>query len=279
MAKGLGKGLSALLGDDIPSAAATGEKIHEIDINKIKAGKYQPRGRFDEKALEELAQSIVEKGVLQPLLVRPISDGFYEIIAGERRWRAARIANLKNIPVLVKAFSPQESLEIGLIENLQREDLDVIEEAEGFQRLMDEFSYNQEKVAKIIGKSRSYVANNLRLNQLPNDVKDKVKQGLLTGGHARQLVGLDDAENLATEIVALGLNVRQVENLIRSRKNPKKVRAQNKKDAETMSIEKDLTRKLGLKVDVKRKRGNRGVISLSYDNIDQLDLILSKLTK
>ncbi len=279
MAKGLGKGLSALLGDDIPSAAATGEKIHEIDINKIKAGKYQPRGRFDEKALEELAQSIVEKGVLQPLLVRPISDGFYEIIAGERRWRAARIANLKNIPVLVKAFSPQESLEIGLIENLQREDLDVIEEAEGFQRLMDEFSYNQEKVAKIIGKSRSYVANNLRLNQLPNDVKDKVKQGLLTGGHARQLVGLDDAENLATEIVALGLNVRQVENLIRSRKNPKKVRAQNKKDAETIAIEKDLTRKLGLKVDVKRKRGNRGVISLSYDNIDQLDLILSKLTK
>ncbi len=279
MAKGLGKGLSALLGDDISSAAATGEKIHEIDINKIKAGKYQPRGRFDEQALEELAQSIVEKGVLQPLLVRPVSDGFYEIIAGERRWRAARMANLKNIPALVKVFSPQESLEIGLIENLQREDLDVIEEAEGFQRLMDEFSYNQEKVAKIIGKSRSYVANNLRLNQLPNDVKDKVKQGLLTGGHARQLVGLDDAENLATEIVALGLNVRQVENLIRSRKNPKKIRAQNKKDAETMAIEKDLTRKLGLKVDVKRKRGNRGVISLSYDNIDQLDLILSKLTK
>ncbi len=279
MAKGLGKGLSALLGDDVASSGNMATKVQEIDINKIKAGIYQPRGRFDEKALEELAQSIAEKGILQPLLLRPIGDGFYEIIAGERRWRAARIANLKFVPALVRAFSPQESLEIGLIENLQREDLDDIEEAEGFQRLMDEFSYNQEKVAKIVGKSRSYVANNLRLNHLHESVKDKVRQGLLTGGHARQLVGLDDAEDVANEIVKLGLNVRQVEALIRSRKNPKKTRAQNKKDAEAIAIEKDLISKLGLKVDVKKKRGNRGMISLSYDNIDQLDLIISKLTK
>ncbi len=194
MAKGLGKGLSALLGDDITVTGNSSVKVQEIDIDKIKAGRYQPRTKFNPQALEELAQSVAEKGILQPLLLRSTQEGFYEIIAGERRWRAARMAGLKTVPALVKSFTAEESLEIGLIENLQREDLNDIEEAEGFQRLMDEFSYNQKKIAQIVGKSRSYVANNLRLNQLPESVKIKVKEGKLTGGHARQLVGLEDAE-------------------------------------------------------------------------------------
>lgn len=278
MAKGLGKGLSALLGDDI-TATGSAPKVQEIDIDKIKPGHYQPRTKFNEKALEELAQSVAEKGILQPLLLRQTEEGDYEIIAGERRWRASRIAGLKTVPALVKAFTPQESLEIGLVENLQREDLNDIEEAEGFQRLMDEFSYSQNKVAEIVGKSRSYVANNLRLNQLPEAVKDMLQQNKLTGGHARQLVGLDDAETIAKEIIEQGLNVRQVEALIRAKKNPKKMRSQQKKDAEAVAMEKELTGKLGLKVEVKKKRGNRGVISLSYDNIDQLDFILSQLSK
>ncbi len=278
MAKGLGKGLSALLGDDI-TATGSAPKVQEIDIDKIKPGHYQPRTKFNEKALEELAQSVAEKGILQPLLLRQTEEGDYEIIAGERRWRASRIAGLKTVPALVRAFTPQESLEIGLVENLQREDLNDIEEAEGFQRLMDEFSYSQNKVAEIVGKSRSYVANNLRLNQLPEAVKDMLQQNKLTGGHARQLVGLDDAETIAKEIIEQGLNVRQVEALIRAKKNPKKMRSQQKKDAEAVAMEKELTGKLGLKVEVKKKRGNRGVISLSYDNIDQLDFILSQLSK
>ncbi len=276
MAKGLGKGLSALLGDEAVGRDAS-LKVQEIHIDKIKAGNYQPRSKFNQQALEELAQSIAEKGVLQPLLLRLTDEGgYYEIVAGERRWRAARMAALKAVPAIVKAFTPQESLEVGLVENLQREDLNDIEEAEGFQRLIDEFSYSQKKIAQIIGKSRSYVANNLRLNQLPVEVKSMVQQGQLTGGHARQLIGLDNAEDIAKDIIEQALNVRQVETLVRKRKKPRK---SPKKDAEIIAIEKDLTGKLGLKVELKKKRGNRGVISLAYDNNDQLDYILSKLTK
>ena len=220
--KSLGRGLGALLGEDdldlnsvedLSSLAPSTTSASLIDIDLLKPGKFQPRTEFDEEALNSLAESIKEKGVLQPLLVRRDGMGF-EIIAGERRWRASKLAGLDKVPVIEKDLSDKEVLEVALVENLLRENLSAIEEAEGLQRLIDEFSHTQEALSQIIGKSRSHIANTLRLLNLPEAVKLLVKEGRLSAGHARALVGLENAEALAERIIAKDLNVRQVEELV-----------------------------------------------------------------
>lgn len=281
MAKGLGKGLSALLSD--AETENHDHKIRLIAITKMEAGRYQPRRQFDQEALQELANSIQEKGVLQPLLLRKKEGSHeipYEIIAGERRWRAAQMASLHEIPAIIRDFSDADSLEIGLIENLQRENLNPVEEAEAFDQLLQEFHYTQEQLAKILSKSRSYVANLLRLNQLPDEVKNYVREGLISAGHARALIGCENASQIAKEIIERSLSVRQVESLVKAQKTGK-VKPKSpiqKKDPDTLLIENKITESLGLKVQIhNKKNGNTGSVSIAYHNLDQLDLILRKL--
>ena len=213
---GLGRGLGALLGDmdlDLDLNSSDKGAIKSVKLNQIVAGRYQPRQQFDEEAINALAKSVKEKGILQPILVRKQNDK-YEIIAGERRYRAALQAGLTEVPVIEKAMADNEALEIALIENIVRQDLTPLEEAKGFEQLMREFAYTQEKLSEVVGKSRSYIANTLRLLNLPDGVKSLLNQGKLTAGHARCLIGLQDAEELASKIVAEGLNVRQVEAMV-----------------------------------------------------------------
>lgn len=280
--KSLGRGLGALLGDDLNfSEDNTSNNVaidQQIEINKICAGKYQPRTEFDTEALNSLAASIKEKGVLQPLLVRRIGDNKYEIIAGERRWRAAKIAGLSKVPVIEKAFNDQEVLEVALVENLLRENLSAIEEAEGFQRLIDEFSHTQEALSQIIGRSRSHIANILRLLTLPQSVKDLIKEGKITAGHARALVGLDNAEALAKQIEARGLSVRQVEELVAKLKNSQKERSPRKaKDEDLEEIEKDLIKQLGLRIKISPSKQGGGKVVMQYSSVAELDMILNIL--
>lgn len=281
MAKSLGKGLSALLADIDHGQGDNIEKIRVIPIAKLQAGAFQPRRQFNEEALVELSQSIAQKGVLQPLLVRKkdSEEELYEIIAGERRWRAAQMAAVHEVPVIIKELSQTECLEIGLIENLQREDLNPIEEAEGYARLIEEFSYTQETVAKLVSKSRPYITNLLRLTQLPKEIKQYVQQGDISAGHARALLNYKDAIVLARQIIEKGLSVRQVEMIVRQAQSNKNTsnKKQISKSADILAIENDLMMKLGLKVSLKENRNNSGVVSLMYSNLDQLDLILKKL--
>lgn len=283
--KSLGRGLGALLGDDdldlnevedlsslAPSASAS-----LVDIDLIKPGKFQPRTEFDQEALESLAASIKEKGVLQPLLVRREGIGF-EIIAGERRWRASKIAGLDKVPVIEKDLSDQEVLEVALVENLLRENLSAIEEAEGLQRLIDEFSHTQEALSQIIGKSRSHIANTLRLLNLPEKVQLLVKEGKLSAGHARALVGLENAEALADLIVAKDLNVRQVEELVAKQKQgAKEPEKKTPKDADLVDIEKDLNRNLGLRIKITPSKQGGGKVVLQYASPAELDMIVEIL--
>ena len=283
--KSLGRGLGALLGDDdldlnevedlsslAPAASAT-----LIDIDLIKPGKFQPRTEFDQEALDSLAASIKEKGVLQPLLVRREGIG-YEIIAGERRWRASKIAGLDKVPVIEKDLSDQEVLEVALVENLLRENLSAIEEAEGLQRLIDEFAHTQEALSQIIGKSRSHIANTLRLLNLPEKVQLLVKEGKLSAGHARALVGLDNAEALADLIVAKDLNVRQVEELVAKQKQgPKDTEKKTPKDADLVDIEKDLNHNLGLRIKITPSKQGGGKVVLQYASAAELDMIIDIL--
>jgi len=234
---------------------------------------------MDRDAIAELASSIVEKGVLQPLLVRPHPDraGQFEIIAGERRWRAAQQAKLHEVPVLVRNFTDVEALEVGLIENLQRQDLSPIDEALGYQRLLDEFHHTQEKLADGVGKSRSHVANTLRLLNLPENVRNMVEDGSLSAGHARALLGLENATALARKTVSEGLSVRQVEKLAREAQSPKKaVTNKPAKDANTAALEKTLSAALGLKVDIKSGKSG-GSLTIHYKTLDQLDSILHRI--
>lgn len=281
--KSLGRGLGALLGEDNDinldfELNNTVQSDNFVEINKLKAGKYQPRTEFDEESLNALAESIKEKGVLQPLLVRK-HENFYEIIAGERRWRAAQLAGLNKVPVIEKDLSDKEVLEVALVENLLRENLSAIEEAEGFQRLIDEFSHTQEALSQIVGKSRSQIANTLRLLSLPDSIKQLIKEGKLTAGHARALVGLDNAEAIAEQIINKGLSVRQVEELVAklkdSHKNePKKAPAKNEDLAE---IEKDLIKKLGLRIKITPSRQGGGKVVMQYASVAELDMILNIL--
>lgn len=288
MAKKLGMGLSALLGEDEAefSELEQGEHTKTVAVGHLHPGKYQPRHAFADDELQNLADSIRTKGVLQPLLVRPHPKqvGEFEIIAGERRWRAAQLAQVHEVPVIVRDFDDRETLEVALIENLQRQDLSPLEEADGYQRLMDEFSHTQEALASTLGKSRSHVANMLRLLTLPEAVKGLLDDGSLSAGHARTLVGNENAANLAAEVVKKGLNVRQTEQLVKvggadaPAAGKAKASAKKVKDADTLALEHDLANLLGLKVDINDK-GGRGTVVVHYESLDQLDGVLARLSQ
>jgi len=281
----LGRGLAALMGDAVPESVAIDQSrnTRRLPIEQIAPNPRNPRGEFGEEALQELTQSIREKGVVQPLLVRPIADGQFELIAGERRWRAARRAGLDVVPVVVREVDDRESLELAIIENVQRADLNPIEEAMGYRELVERFNYSQEQLSEIIGKSRSHVANTLRLLRLPDDVQGLVQTGRLTAGHARALIGRADAQNLAEKIIAEDLNVRAVEALVQTGGlgagpgGGSAGRRVREKDPDTKAFEKELTDALGLKVEIKRGSGESGNLVIRFGNFDQLDYIRSRL--
>lgn len=281
--KSLGRGLGALLGEDADislelESGTPPQADTMVEVSRLAPGKYQPRTEFDEEALNSLAASIREKGVLQPLLVRRLGDK-YEIIAGERRWRAAKLAGLDKIPVIEKEFTDQEVLEVALVENLLRENLSAIEEAEGLQRLIEEFSHTQEALSQIVGKSRSHIANILRLLSLPERVKTMIKEGKLSASHARALVGLDNAEALAKQIIEKGLSVRQVEDLVAKLKEGRKPETKKTaaKDEDLAEIEKDLIKKLGLRIKITPSKQGGGKVVMQYGSVAELDMILNIL--
>lgn len=279
--KGLGRGLSALLGESIDTLELDGQAGPQITvpIERLHPGRYQPRQGVDEGALEELAESISEKGILQPILVRPHPEQpeDYEIVAGERRWRAAQRLGLHQVPAVVRDLADRDAAEVALVENLQRQDLSPLEEAEGFQRLMNEFSRTQDELAHGVGKSRSHVANTLRLLSLPEAVQDLVRTGTLTAGHARALIGADDPAALARAVIDRALNVRQTERLVQSAGKPPRRSKSGGKDADTLALERDLANRLGLAVEIQTRR-NGGSLVLHYKTLDQLDSILSRLS-
>ena len=317
--RGLGRGLSALLGDPAPAARAVVEilqpgndaharsvedngkavpserSVRSLPVETLYPGKYQPRHTFDQAAIDDLAESVREKGILIPILARrhPSIDGAFEIIAGERRWRAAQAASLHEVPVLVREFSDQEALEIGLIENLQRQDLSPLEEAEGYRRLMEDFSHTQEALAKTVGKSRSHVANTIRLLALPEAVKELVETRQLTAGHARALLTAADPLGLAKQVVAKGLSVRQVEAMVQKTDASPKAKpdkaavkpaaapaaATAPKDADLVLLERELSNVLGLKVSINLvPSGEGGTLAVEYGSLEQLDDLLHRLS-
>lgn len=285
----LGRGLSALLGDAVGEAAprdAPGRqqaRQQTLPVEQLHPGRLQPRRRFDEADTEALASSIRKQGILQPILVRRDGNGpnSYEIIAGERRWRAAQVAQLHDVPVIVKEIGDREVLEISLVENIQRQDLGPLEEAEGYRRLIDEFSHRQEDLAQSVGKSRSHIANTLRLLNLPQKVKALLDNGALTAGHARALLNATDPEGLAEAVVRRGLNVRQTEKLVRSGKgaaaaNKPRTAPASAKDPDTAALEQGLSNLLGLKVTIEFN-GESGRLIINYRSLDQLDGLLQRL--
>ncbi|MBI1215765.1 MAG: ParB/RepB/Spo0J family partition protein [Alphaproteobacteria bacterium] len=309
--RGLGRGLDALFQDqkkeeesfqpilkraDEMVAAANAAKAQQgkvittaggqrkLPVDKLTPGKFQPRRHFDEGAIDQLAESISVHGVLQPLLVRTISNSMFEIIAGERRWRAAQKAQLHEVPVVIQELTDKEALEIALIENLQREDLSAIEEAEGYQRLVDEFGHTQEMLAQQLGKSRSHVANTLRLLKLPAKLQGMIQKGLLSAGHARALIGAKNPEELANAIVKRGLSVRQAEKLVQDsaegKLKPKKQKQFRQKDVDILALEERLTGKLGLRVTIESAQGNAsaGRLAVDYKSLDQLEDLIARLS-
>lgn len=283
--KSLGRGLGALLGDDAfllnddlseNTSKESKNTPQKILLSLLSPSVFQPRLDFNQEALDALAVSIKEKGVLQPLLVREKNDGTYEIIAGERRYRAAKQAGLTEVPVIIKDMADKEVLEVALVENLLRENLSAIEEAEGLQRLIDEFSHTQEALSEIIGKSRSYIANTLRLLALPENVKQMVRDGKLTAGHVRPLISLENASELAEKIISKGLNVRQVEAMVQKSKilKPEK---KEKNNSDIVDIEKNLTRRLGLKIKISAAKNGGGKVVLNYSDLAELDKIIDIL--
>jgi ParB family chromosome partitioning protein len=280
--RNLGKGLSALLGEASEDYAKL-DRVRSpraVPIELLRPSPYQPRHRMAEQDLENLAQSVAEKGILQPILVRRHADepDAFEIIAGERRWRAAQMAQLHEVPVVVKELSDREALEIALVENLQRQDLSPLEEAEGYRRLMEEFTHTQEDLARSVSKSRSHVANMMRLLGLPEPVKAMLDSAELSAGHARALLGAEDAAGLARQVVKRGLNVRQTERLVKSGRAAGKRRSRTaEKDVDTLALERDLSNLLGLAVEVKL-RADGGALILHYRSLDQLDDILHRLS-
>jgi ParB family transcriptional regulator, chromosome partitioning protein len=289
--RGLGRGLSALLGEGEPqppptvaAAAAAAADVPDssarsrvLPLAFLKPNRLQPRRFFDAGELKELADSIKEKGILQPILVRP-TDGpdSYEIVAGERRWRAAQLAKLHEVPVVIRPLTDNESLEIAIIENVQRAGLNAIEEAMGYQELINRFSYTQEQLSDVIGKSRPHIANMLRLLKLPDSIKEMITDGRLSAGHARTLVGAPNAEQLATEIVSGGLNVREAEKKVAT--GPKRTVAKKPtKDADTKALEASVSNSLGMTVQIEHKGEKGGVVQIHYKNLEQLDEIMRRL--
>ena len=279
----LGRGLASLIGEPAPLGhrlPPEGEQ-RMVSIAEVKSSPLNPRKDFRDDELVELAESIRTKGLVQPIVVRPNGmAGGYEIVAGERRWRAAQKAGLHNIPVIIREVTDRELLELAIIENVQRQDLNAIEEATGYRELVERFDYSQEQLSEIIGKSRSHVANTLRLLKLPAGVQSLVQQGQLTAGHARALIGRDDAETLAQKIINDSLNVRDVEAMVHglgSDTATPGVRRPRDKDADTKAFEKELTDLLGLKVEIRKGSGESGTLVIKYGNYDQLDYIRQRL--
>ena len=280
--KGLGRGLSALFGDD---KSENKPKIKNIASNNkaligdLTRNPYQPRQIFNEEKLEELANSIKKNGVIQPVAVRPdkSNEGKYQIVAGERRWLASQKAGLHEIPIVILDLDDNESLEVAIVENIQRDDLNVIEEAKAYERLHKEFDYDHEKIARFMSKSRSHVSNTLRLLTLPSDVIAMIEEGLITAGQARPLVGVTNATNIAEQIVSKKLSARSVENLVRTNKGPQKA-GQIRVDANVLEEQRQMEENLGMKVDIINKKNNSGKLTINYKNLEQFELI-SKLLK
>ena len=272
--KGLGRGLSSLIGD-----SGSKSKQSNLKIDDIMSNPYQPRKIFDDEQLNDLTNSIKERGIIQPIVVRPSKsqNEKFEIIAGERRWLAAKRANLDSVPVVILNVDDEKSLEFAIVENVQRQDLNPIEEAKGYQKLIDEFNYNQEKLSKFIGKSRSYIANSLRLLSLSPDVIDHMEKGNLTAGHARALIGVPNPGIIAKKIINNQLSVRQVENLVKVFKNKNIVKLIKSKDSNIIELQKSLENKIGLSVIIQNKKNNSGKITFEYKNLDQLDKIIDTI--
>jgi len=268
--KGLGRGLSSLIGE-----TKVEPQKNQIPISDLVPNKYQPRKIFDEASLEDLTNSIKERGMIQPIIVRNSNNdkSKFEIIAGERRWLAAQRAGLHNVPVVITEADDLKSLEFAIVENVQRHDLNPLEEAQGYKRLIDEFSYDQDKVSKFIGKSRSHITNSLRLLTLPDDVIKLIESQKLTAGHAKVLVGLENASFVASKIIEKKLSVRQAERFVQIFKK-KKQKSKNTKDTNIIALELSISNKIGLNVDIQNNKRNKGKISFEYKDLDQLNKII-----
>jgi len=269
--KGLGRGLSSLLGDSVKKI-----ETNKVLIKDLTRNKFQPRKHFNKENLEELTNSIKEQGVIQPIVVRPNKSfkGKYEIIAGERRWLASQNAGLHEVPAVILDVDDVKSLEFSIVENVQRQDLNAVEEARGYQRLVNDFNYNQEKLSQFIGKSRSYIANSLRLLSLPKEVLTMVVQGNLSAGHARSLIGLNNSVDIAKKIIEKKLSVRQSEILVKQFRD-KKFKLVTKKDSNILDLQKVLEEKIGLSVSINNKKNNTGTISFEYRDLEQLDKLIN----
>ena len=278
--KGLGRGLSALFGDDKPKDKPQEiRQLNTVSISDLSRNPYQPRQYFSEEKLEELVSSIKKNGIIQPIAVRPnkTDNGKYEIVAGERRWLAAQRAGLHEIPVRVLDLSDVESLEVAIVENIQRDDLNPIEEARGYKRLNEEFKYDHESISKLMSKSRSHVSNTLRLLTLPKDVVAMLEEGSLTSGQARPLIGLSNASSVAEEIVSKNYSARKVEYLIKSKKTSGVI--EKTYDSNLIKIQERIEKALGLKVSILNKKNNSGKVTIEYKDLDQFELISELLTK
>ena len=274
--KGLGKGLSALFGDqkNPVNKGKNDSNIQKVLIGELARNKYQPRTIFDEEKLKELSESIKKNGMIQPIAVRKNNSSSepYEIVAGERRWLAAQKAGLHDVPITILDLNDSETLEVAIVENIQREDLNVVEEAKGYKRLNEEFGYDQDKIAKMMSKSRSHISNTLRLLNLPKDIIAMLEQGELTAGQARPLIGMANASSIAEEIVAKKLSARSIENIKKNKLKSFTI------DPNIFDAQRDIERSIGLKVTIQNKKNNSGKLTIEYKNIDQLDLV-TKLLK
>jgi len=278
--KGLGRGLSALFGDSTPKEnKADVVNLNKISISDLSRNPYQPRQFFDEEKLEELSNSIKKNGIIQPIAVRPkkSDSGKYEIVAGERRWLAAQKAGLHEIPVTVLDLSDVESLEVAIVENIQRDDLNPVEEARGYKRLADEFNYDHESISKLMSKSRSHISNTLRLLTLPEDVISMLQEGTLTSGQARPLIGISNASSIAEEIVTKNYSARRVEFLVKGKKIDKS--GKKKYDANIFDVQERIEKILGMKIYITNKKNNSGKITIEYKDLEQFDFLSNLLTK
>jgi ParB family transcriptional regulator, chromosome partitioning protein len=279
---GLGRGLDALLSNDVEVAAAGVDAQRMLNVSQLQPGKYQPRSYMDDAALQTLADSIKAQGIMQPILVREISTDKFEIIAGERRWRASQIAGLQEVPVLVREIADESALAMALIENIQRENLNPLEEAQGIKRLIDEFAMTHEKAAEAVGRSRVAVSNILRLLTLSNPVQDMLMHGKLDMGHARALIGLDAAQQvlLANKVVQQNLSVRDVENLVKKLTDEGKSKSQKTTiNRDVMALQNTLSEKIGAVVSISANANGSGTLKINYSNLDQLDDIVAKMTR
>ncbi len=275
----LGRGLAALIGDDTSEESVVQDirSLRHVPVEMLHPNPDNPRKHFAEEDLESLAKSLRDKGLLQPLVVRPRADGSFEIVAGERRWRACQRAGIHDVPVLIRDLDDKETLEIALIENIQRSDLNALEEARAYRQLLEQYGYTQQQLADAIGKSRSHIANTMRLMSLPESIQKQIEDGSLTAGHARSLVATETPEDLADKIIKLKLTVRETEDLVRGQP-AKTAKIKIEKDADTRALEKNLTEALGLGVTVSHKGLSGGAVNIQYKTLEQLDEIARRLT-